>query len=210
MADQAQFDELAMEYMPQLYNHLLRMTRDPALAEDLLQETYLRAFRGFPGFREGTNLRAWLYKIATNTFINEYRRQQRRPDLRSIDDMEEHALHGALGGLEQAAQQGATPEAAVLDSIADETVKAALEALPEQFRIPVLLADVDGFYTLLMAGREGLAIVRDTFACKPAVVAETDDWVAIASEYRSLKHLPGIDDAEIFEPAPEEIHVWKI
>ena len=71
MADQAQFDELAMEYMPQLYNHLLRMTRDPALAEDLLQETYLRAFRGFPGFREGTNLRAWLYKIATNTFINE-------------------------------------------------------------------------------------------------------------------------------------------
>lgn len=73
-----------------------------------------------------------------------------------------------------------------------------------------VLEDVDGFYTLLMANGDGLALVRDTFACKPAVVAETDEYVAIASEYRSLKHLPGIQHAEIFEPAPEEVYVWKI
>ena len=79
MADQAQFAEQAMEYMPALYSAALRMTRNPADAEDLVQETYLRAYRGFGGFEEGTNLRAWLYRILTNTYINSYRAKQRRP-----------------------------------------------------------------------------------------------------------------------------------
>lgn len=75
--------------------------------------------------------------------------------------------------------------------------------------LELVLKEVDGFYTLLMANAQGMALVRDTFACKPAVVAETDDYVAVASEYRSLKMLPGIEDAKIFEPGPDEIHIWE-
>jgi RNA polymerase sigma-70 factor (ECF subfamily) len=144
MADQAQFAELAMPYMSALYSAALRMTRNPADAEDLVQETYLRAYRGFGGFREGTNLKAWLYKILTNTFINTYRAKKRRPDEVDLDDTEDFYLYRRLGGLE-AANADRTPEAEVLDAIPDEIVKEALEALPEQFRMAVLLADVEGF-----------------------------------------------------------------
>src|SRR5689334_24277151 len=144
MADQAQFSELAMPYMSALYSAALRMTRNPSDAEDLVQETYLRAYRGFPGFKEGTNLKAWLYKILTNTYINSYRARRRRPEQVELDDSEDFLLFRRLGGLE-AAEAGRTPEAEVLDSIPDEVVKEALEALPEQFRMAVLLADVEGF-----------------------------------------------------------------
>jgi RNA polymerase sigma-70 factor, ECF subfamily len=145
VADQAQFAELAMPYMSALYSAALRMTRNPADAEDLVQETYLRAYRGFGGFREGTNLKAWLYKILTNTFINTYRAKKRRPDEVDLDDStEDFFLFRRLGGLE-AADANRTPETEVLDSIPDEVVKEALEALPEQFRMAVLLADVEGF-----------------------------------------------------------------
>ena len=145
MADQEQFAELAMPYMSALYSAALRMTRNPSDAEDLVQETYLRAYRGFGGFREGTNLKAWLYKILTNTFINTYRAKKRRPDEVDLDDStEDFFLFRRLGGLE-AADANRTPETEVLDSIPDEVVKEALEALPEQFRMAVLLADVEGF-----------------------------------------------------------------
>ena len=144
MADQARFAELAMPYMDALYSAALRMTRKPADAEDLVQETYLRAYRGFGGFKEGTNLKAWLYKILTNTFINSYRAKKRRPEETDLDDTEDFYLYRRLGGLEAAAADR-TPEAEVLEAIPEAVVKEALESLPEQFRMAVLLADVEGF-----------------------------------------------------------------
>ena len=144
MADQAQFAELAMPYMSALYAAALRMTRNPTDAEDLVQETYLRAYRGFGGFREGTNLKAWLYKILTNTFINTYRAKKRRPEQVDLDDVEDFYLFRRLGGLE-AADATRTAETEVLDALPDAEVKEALEALPEQFRMAVILADIEGF-----------------------------------------------------------------
>ena len=144
MADQADFAELAMPFMSGLYAAALRMTRNPTDAEDLVQETYLRAYRGFKGFQEGTNLKALLYKILTNTFINIYRAKKRRPQQETLDDVEDFYLYRRIGGLEAVdAERG--PEAEVLDSIPEESVKQALEDLPEQFRMAVLLADVEGF-----------------------------------------------------------------
>src|SRR5438270_14000792 len=139
MADQATFADQAMEFMPSLYTAALRMTRNPADAEDLVQETYLKAYRGFGGFEQGTNLKAWLYRILTNTFINSYRSKKRRPDESDIDDVEDLYLYRRLGGLEAAAA-GRSAEEEVLDSITDDEVRQALEALPEQFRMAVLLA----------------------------------------------------------------------
>ena len=144
MADQAVFADLAMEYMPSLYNAALRMTRNPAEAEDLVQETYLKAYRAFGGFQEGTNLKAWLYKILTNTYINSYRARKRRPEQTELEEVEDLYLYRRLGGLEAAAA-GRSAEDEVLDRFTDEEVKAALEALPDQFRMAVLLADVEGF-----------------------------------------------------------------
>src|SRR6202051_4631406 len=145
MADQATFADQAMQYMPSLYSAALRMTRNPAdAAEDLVQESYLKAYRGFGGFQDGTNLKAWLYKILTNTFINSYRAKKRRPEQTDLDDTEDFYLYRRLGGLEAAAAER-TPETEVLKAIPEAVVKEALESLPEQFRMAVLLADVEGF-----------------------------------------------------------------
>src|SRR5215218_9589651 len=102
MADPAHFTDLAMEHMPSLYSAALRMTRNPSDAEDLVQETYLRAYRGFGGFQEGTNLKAWLYRILTNTFINRYRAKKRRPEEGDLAEVEDLFLYHRLGGLEAA------------------------------------------------------------------------------------------------------------
>ncbi len=144
MADQAQFADLTMEYMGSLYSAALRMTRNPSDAEDLVQETYLKAYRAFGSFKEGTNLKAWLYRILTNTFINSYRARKRRPEQTDIDDVEDLYLYRRLGGLE-AVNAGRSPEEEVLEHFTEAEVKAAVEALPEQFRMAVLLADVEGF-----------------------------------------------------------------
>lgn len=133
-----------MEHMGSLYSAALRMTRNPAEAEDLVQETYLRAYRGFGSFTEGTNLKAWLYRILTNTFINNYRARRRRPEQSDIEDVEDLYLYRRLGGLAGAAA-GRSAEEEVLEHITDDQVKSALESLPEQFRLAVLLADVEGF-----------------------------------------------------------------
>lgn len=133
-----------MPFMSGLYAAALRMTRNPSDAEDLVQETYLRAFRGFGGFQAGTNLKAWLYRILTNTFINIYRAKKRRPQQETLDDVEDFYLYRRIGGLE-AVDANRGPEAEVLDSIPDTTITQAIEELPEQFRMAVLLADVEGF-----------------------------------------------------------------
>ncbi len=144
MADQARFTEQAMPLMSSLYTAALRMTRNPADAEDLVQETYLKAYRGFGGFEEGTNIKAWLYRILTNTYINTYRAKKRRPDEQDLEEVEDLYLYRRLGGLE-AVNLSRSAEDELLDTITDSTVKEALESLPEQFRLAVLLADVEGF-----------------------------------------------------------------
>jgi len=144
MADQATFADQAMDFMAPLYSAALRMTRNPADAEDLVQETYLKAYRGFGGFTEGTNLKAWLYRILTNTYINSYRAKKRRPDETELDEAEDLYLYRRLGGLE-AVTAGRSAEDELMDFFTDQEVKDAIEALPEQFRMAVLLADVEGF-----------------------------------------------------------------
>ena len=133
-----------MEFMPSLYSAALRMTRNRADAEDLVQETYLKAYRSYGSFAEGTNLRAWLYRILTNTYINSYRAAQRRPELSDVEDVEDLYLYKRLAG-SGGADPGRSAEDEALDRFTDEDVKAALEALPEAFRMAVLLADVEGF-----------------------------------------------------------------
>jgi RNA polymerase sigma-70 factor (ECF subfamily) len=144
MAERAEFAEQAMQYAPQLYSAALRLTRNTADAEDLVQETYLRAWRSFSTFQQGTNLRAWLYRILTNSFINKYRASQRRPQETGLDNIEDLYLYRRLGSLES--QFGSrSAEDTMFELFTDDEVKAALEELPENFRLPVLLADVEGF-----------------------------------------------------------------
>ncbi|MDQ4005252.1 MAG: sigma-70 family RNA polymerase sigma factor [Actinomycetota bacterium] len=135
------FEREALPLMPELYGAAVRLTRNPSDAEDLLQDAYLRAYRAFSSFKEGTNLRAWLYRILTNAYINTYRKRQREPQTISTDEAPEWYLY------EQLSEDGREPsaEAEVLESLPDEEVQDALASLPEQFRLAVLLADVEGF-----------------------------------------------------------------
>ena len=142
MADRADFAQEAMQYAPQLYSAALRMTRSNADAEDLVQETYLRAYRSFATFAEGTNLRAWLFRILTNTFINSYRAKQRRPQESELGDVEDLYLYKRISNVDVAARSA---EDTLFELFTDDEVKAALENLPESFRLPVLLADVEEF-----------------------------------------------------------------
>src|SRR5688500_15223272 len=144
MADRARFTDQTMDLMPSLYNAALRMTRNRADAEDLVQETYLRAYRSFDSFEDGTNLKAWLYRILTNTYINSYRAKKRRPEETELDEVEDLYLYHRIGGLE-AAMAGRSAEDELLDRFSEAEVKEAVEDLPENFRMAVLLADVEGF-----------------------------------------------------------------
>ncbi len=131
-----------MQYAPQLYSAALRMTRNPSDAEDLVQDTYLRAYRSFGTFEAGTNLRAWLFRILTNAFINTYRARQRRPQETELGDLEDLYLYRRIGQVNPAA---ISAEDQLLDLFTDDEVKQALEELPDNFRLPVLLADVQDF-----------------------------------------------------------------
>jgi RNA polymerase sigma-70 factor (ECF subfamily) len=134
----------ALPYAGALYSAALRMTRNPSDAEDLVQETYLRAYRGYDSFQEGTNLRAWLYRILTNTFINWYRSRQRRPSEVDVDEVEDLYLYRRMAPSGGGSFARST-EAEVLERFGDEEVRSALDSLPENFRLAVYLADVEGF-----------------------------------------------------------------
>ena len=133
-----------MPFMDSLYTAALRMTRNPADAEDLVQETYLKAYRGFGGFQQGTNLKAWLYRILTNTYINTYRAKKRRPEESDIEDLDNLYLYHRLSPA-MSSGAGRSAEDEVLERFTETEVKEAIEALPEQFRMTVLLGDVEGF-----------------------------------------------------------------
>ncbi len=120
----------------------MRMARNPADAEDLVQETFLKAYRAYDTFEAGTNLKAWLYRILTNTYINRYRSASRRPTEVDLGDVEDFYLYRRIEG---ASAEGRSVEDIVLDGLVEADVKAAVEALPENFRLPVLLADLEGF-----------------------------------------------------------------
>jgi RNA polymerase sigma-70 factor (ECF subfamily) len=144
MADQANFERDALQYSRQLYSAAMRMARNRADAEDLVQETFLKAYRAYDTFTEGTNLKAWLYRILTNTYINKYRRDSRRPSEVDLGDVEDLYLYRRIGS-EDAAEASRTTEDRVLDGLVESDIKAAIEELPENFRLPVLLADLEGF-----------------------------------------------------------------
>ena len=144
MADQAKFEDDAMQFAPQLYAAAMRMTRKPADAEDLVQETFLKAYRAYHTFTEGTNLKAWLYRILTNSYITRYRKLSRRPKEVDLGEVEDLYLYRKVStsGTREASRSA---EEEVLSGFVDSDVKQAIEALPENFRLPVLLADVEGF-----------------------------------------------------------------
>lgn len=148
-ADKKRFQRDAVALLDPLYAGALRMTRNPADAEDLVQETMMRAYRSFDRFEEGTNLKAWLFRIMTNAYINTYRKKQREPMKVSHDEIEDFDLYRELK--QHDPQWDATPENIVLSNLVDSDIIEAIDDLPEQFRLAVVLSDVEGFSYAEMA-----------------------------------------------------------
>ena len=136
------FEADAMPFLDQLYSAALRTTRNPADAEDLVQETFTKAFAAFHQYKHGTNLKAWLYRILTNTYINSYRKKQRQPLQSDASEVEDYQLARAESHTSKGLRSAETE---ALDHLPDSDVKRALQEIPEDFRLAVYLADVEGF-----------------------------------------------------------------
>lgn len=144
MADRATFEQDAMPLASQLYGAAMRLTRNPSDAEDLVQETFLKAYRAYDTFESGTNIKAWLYRILTNTFINNYRRDTRRPQETDLGDLEDVYLFRRMNR-DTSTGSTSSAEQQLLEGLVESDIKEAVESLPESFRMVVLLADLEGF-----------------------------------------------------------------
>ncbi|MFD0996769.1 sigma-70 family RNA polymerase sigma factor [Pseudoclavibacter chungangensis] len=140
----ALFEEQALPFLDPLYAAAMRMTRNPADAQDLVQETFVKAYAAFRSFTQGTNLKAWLYRILTNLYINQYRKKKREPFTNPLEELEDWQL-GSAESTTSHSRSNRSAEAEALERMPDSTVKEALQSLPDDFRMAVLLADVEGF-----------------------------------------------------------------
>jgi RNA polymerase sigma-70 factor (ECF subfamily) len=154
-ASRARFEEEALKHLDALYRTALRMTRNPSDAEDLVQDALVRAYRFYDRFEPGTNFRAWLFKILTNTYINSYRRRQGRPQESSLEDTEEFFLYNQLS--DEAGERLNDVEDTVLDQLGADAIQRAIDQLPPQFRTTVQLSDVEGLSYAEIAEATGVA-----------------------------------------------------